>query len=218
MAGRHSAKPEKKSKVPLIIIIAVAVAVIAGVIVLIIFLNGNSQKPTDENIETTVATSTVEETIQTAVATTTSVSDESSSSETQNSAEYHSLDETLPAETEESVDVVVPTNGGEKKAGFNATYIPYKAVDPDSGDDVPLREFFGTSYADGVITFNSDGTFRDGLISSSANSGAYIVEDNTINATYTNDKNITITINSWEDDAPSAFTVHYNGCDVYFHD
>ena len=43
MAGRHSAKPEKKSKVPLIIIIAVAVAVIAGVIVLIIFLNGNSQ-------------------------------------------------------------------------------------------------------------------------------------------------------------------------------
>lgn len=218
MAGRHSAKPEKKSKVPLIIIIAVAVAVIAGVIVLIIFLNGNGQKPTADNTETTVVTSTAEETNQSTVVTTTSVADESSSSETQNSAEYHSSDETLPPETEESVNVVVPTNGGAKKDGFNATYIPYKAVDPDSGDDVPLREFFGTSYADGVMTFNSDGTFRDGLISSSANSGAYIVEDNTMTATYANDKNITITINSWEDDAPSDFTVHYNGCDVYFHD
>lgn len=69
-----------------------------------------------------------------------------------------------------------------------------------------------------MITFNSDGTFRDGLTSSSANSGAYIVEDNTITATYTNDKNILVTINSWEDDTPSDFTVHYNGCDVYFHD
>lgn len=217
MAGRHSAQPEKTSKLPLIIIIAVAVAVIAGVIVLIIFLNGNSQKSPDDNTETTVASSVAEETSLTTVQTT-SVTEEDNSSDVQNSVEYHSSDETLPPETEESVNIVVPTKGGEKKDGFNATYIPYKAVDPDSGDDVPLRDFFGTSYADGVMTFNSDGTFRDGLISSSANSGAYIVEDNTITATYTNDKNVTITINSWEDDAPSDLTVHYNGCDVYFHD
>lgn len=218
MAGRHSAKPEKTSKVPLVIIIAVAVAVTVGVIVLIIFLNGNKQKTTADNTGTVVTTSIGGETGQTGLATTVAVSDKNNSSDGQNTAEYHSEDETLSPESEEPADIVVPTQGGEKKAGFNATYIPYKAVDSDSGDDVPLREFFGTSYTDGVITFNSDGTFRDGLTSSSANSGAYIVEDNTITATYTNDKNILVTINSWEDDTPSDFTVHYNGCDVYFHD
>lgn len=47
-------------------------------------------------------------------------------------------------------------------------------------------------------------------------SGAYVVEGEDISATYSNDKNMQISVNEWENGAPKDFVVNYGGYDVYF--
>lgn len=212
MAGRHIAKTSKSSKMPLVILCIVAVIIIAAVICAIIFMNngGVTETPTEATqSETTVEQTTIFDEITSAVdSQATTVVDT-----TQEQGVTHTHNE------EETVDVVVPTNGGEEVSYFNATYVPDSAVDSASGEACSLKEVFGSSYTGGVITFNSDGTFTDTVTSSSVHSGAYVVEGSSIVATYTNDNNMSITVNSWENGIPSEFVINYggdNGYDVYF--
>ncbi|MCD8026122.1 MAG: hypothetical protein LUF33_04110 [Clostridiales bacterium] len=51
---------------------------------------------------------------------------------------------------------------------------------------------------------------------SSVDSGSYVIKDDTITATYTNDKNMSITVTQWNGDTPTQFIVNYGGYDVYF--
>ena len=100
---------------------------------------------------------------------------------------------------------------------FNATFIPNGKVDDNlTGGSATLREVFGTGAAEGVLTFNSDGTFKDTLISSESNRGAYVVQDKTIHATYTNDRNMRIEVTEWDGDTPAQFNIQYGDFTVYF--
>lgn len=204
MAGRHSAKSSKK---PLVIICIAAAVIIIGVVCAVIFFNSGS-KPANTNQATTQqTTSTVQLT-----------SAESADTTLQpTTAEQPTTQvESFTGETSEVPKVVVPTQSGQEVSYFNATYVPYKAIDSSTNEECSLREVFGSSFSQGVITFNSDGTFTDSVTSSSVDSGAYAVEGDTIVATYSNDKNMSVKVVSWEGDTPSELIINYGGYDVYF--
>ena len=204
MAGRHSAKTSKK---PIVIICIVAAVIIIGVICAVIFFNSGSKPANTTSTTTHQTTSTVPSTTVESAQTTLQPT-ESEQPTTQS--------ETFAGETSEVSKVVVPTQGDQEVSYFNATYVPYKAVDSSTNEECTLREVFGSAFSQGVITFNSDGTFTDSVTSSSANSGAYAVEGDKIVATYTNDKNMSVKVASWEGDTPSELIINYGGYDVYF--
>lgn len=204
MAGRHSAKTSKK---PIVIICIVTAVIIIGVICAVIFFNSGSKPANTTSTTTQQTTSTVPSTTVESAQTTLQPT-ESEQPTTQS--------ETFAGETSEASKVVVPTQSGQEVSYFNATYVPYKAVDSSTNEECTLREVFGSSFSQGVITFNSDGTFTDSVTSSSANSGAYAVEGDKIVATYTNDKNMSVKVASWEGDTPSELIINYGGYDVYF--
>lgn len=215
MAGRHTAKGSS-SKLPIIIISVAAVVVVAAVIVLAVFLNSNTNTKTESNsAEATTAVTVAQQEAWQETTVQSEASDETKAEES-NESEARDEEATQAQIDEEAKDIVVPTMGGTIKSAFNSTYIPYKAIDSSNDEEVPLREFFGSNYTDGVLTFNDDGTFSDTITSNSADSGAYAVEDDSIIITYTNDKNVFITVNSWDGDTPTDITVHYGECDVYF--
>ena len=204
MAGRHSAKTSKK---PIVIICIVAAVIIIGVICAVIFLNSGSKPANTTSTTTQQTTSTVQST---------SVESAQTTLQPTESEQPTTQSETFAGETSEVSKVVVPTQGGQEVSYFNATYVPYKAVDSSTNEECTLREVFGSAFSQGVITFNSDGTFTDSVTSSSANSGAYAVEGDKIVATYTNDKNMSVKVASWEGDTPSELIINYGGYDVYF--
>lgn len=204
MAGRHSAKSSKK---PIVIICIVTAVIIIGVICAVIFFNSGSKPANTTSTTTQQTTSTVPSTTVESAQTTLQPT-ESEQPTTQS--------ETFAGETSEVSKVVVPTQGGQEVSYFNATYVPYKAVDSSTNEECTLREVFGSAFSQGVITFNSDGTFTDSVTSSSANSGAYAVEGDKIVATYSNDKNMSVKVASWEGDTPSELIINYGGYDVYF--
>lgn len=204
MAGRHSAKTSKK---PIVIICIVTAVIIIGVICAVIFFNSGSKPANTTSTTTQQTTSTVQSTTVESAQTTLQPT-ESEQPTTQS--------ETFAGETSEVSKVVVPTQGGQEVSYFNATYVPYKAVDSSTNEECTLREVFGSAFSQGAITFNSDGTFTDSVTSSSANSGAYAVEGDKIVATYTNDKNMSVKVASWEGDTPSELIINYGGYDVYF--
>ena len=201
MAGRHSAKSSKAPAI-IITIIAVVVAIAIGVV---IFLNfGN--KPSSNSTKTTTESTTVQ------------VSNNEDVSAPEQATEDATKEEgiTIPENEGENVDVVVPTNGNGEVRYFNATYVPSYAIDTASEEECSLKEVFGSSYAGGVITFNEDGTFSDSLTSLNANSGAYVVEGDSITATYSNDKNMIIEVEVWDNGTPLEFHINYGGYEVYF--
>lgn len=204
MAGRHSAKTSKK---PIVIICIVTAVIIIGVICAVIFFNSGSKPANTTSTTTQQTTSTVPST---------SVESAQTTLQPTESEQPTTQSETFAGETSEVSKVVVPTQGGQEVSYFNATYVPYKAVDSSTNEECTLREVFGSAFSQGVITFNSDGTFTDSVTSSSVNSGAYAVEGDTIVATYTNDKNMSVKVTSWEGDTPSELIINYGGYDVYF--
>lgn len=204
MAGRHSAKISKK---PILIICIVTAVIIIGVICAVIFFNSGSKPANTTSTTTQQTTSTVPST---------SVESAQTTLQPTESEQPTTQSETFAGETSEVSKVVVPTQGGQEVSYFNATYVPYKAVDSSTNEECTLREVFGSAFSQGVITFNSDGTFTDSVTSSSANSGAYAVEGDKIVATYTNDKNMSVKVTSWEGDTPSELIINYGGYDVYF--
>lgn len=204
MAGRHSAKSSKK---PLVIICIAVAVIIIGVVCAVIFFNSGSKTANTDTTTTQKTTSTVQ-----------STSAESAETTLQpTTAEQPTTQiESFTGETSEVPKVVVPTQSGQEVSYFNATYVPYKAIDSSTNEECSLREVFGSSFSQGVITFNSDGTFTDSVTSSSVDSGAYAVEGDTIVATYSNDKNMSVKVVSWEGDTPSELIINYGGYDVYF--
>lgn len=204
MAGRHSAKTSKK---PIAIICIVTAVIIIGVICAVIFFNSGSKPANTTSTTTQQTTSTVQST---------SVESAQTTLQPTESEQPTTQAETFAGETSEVSKVVVPTQGGQEVSYFNATYVPYKAVDSSTNEECTLREVFGSAFSQGVITFNSDGTFTDSVTSSSANSGAYAVEGDKIVATYSNDKNMSVKVASWEGDTPSELIINYGGYDVYF--
>lgn len=204
MAGRHSAKTSKK---PIVIICIVTAVIIIGVICAVIFFNSGSKPANTTSTTTQQTTSTVQST---------SVESAQTTLQPTESEQPTTQSETFAGETSEVSKVVVPTQGGQEVSYFNATYVPHKAVDSSTNEECTLREVFGSAFSQGVITFNSDGTFTDSVTSSSANSGAYAVEGDKIVATYTNDKNMSVKVASWEGDTPSELIINYGGYDVYF--
>ncbi|MGN0501311.1 MAG: hypothetical protein ACI4HN_00140 [Ruminococcus sp.] len=209
MAGRHSAKSSKK---PLVIICIVVAVIIIGVVCAVIILNSGS-KPANTNSTTTNSTTT-----QQTTSTVQSSSSESAETTLQptEAEEPTTQAETFTGETSEVPKVVVPTQSGQEVSYFNATYVPYKAIDSSTNEECSLREVFGSAFSQGVITFNSDGTFTDSVTTSSVDSGAYAVDGDTISATYSNDKNMSVKVASWEGDTPSELIINYGGYDVYF--
>ncbi len=219
MAHRYAGGNSKK---PVAIIVAVAVAVLAAAVVAILFVL-NSGKSDNKGETTRAATSVAQTIAETTVAGTQSNSDDSAKPdqsviETEQPQSLPEAQSTQSGYDESSAaqSIVVPTKGTGEIGYFNATYIPYKAVDKDTNSEVSLREVFGTSYSQGVLTFNSDGSFTDSMYASEAESGAYVVEGEDISATYSNDKNMQITVNEWENGSPKDFVVNYGGYDVYF--
>lgn len=204
MAGRHSAKTSKK---PIVIICIVTAVIIIGVICAVIFFNSGSKPANTTSTTTQQTTSTVQST---------SVESAQTTLQPTEFEQPTTQSETFAGETSEVSKVVVPTQGGQEVSYFNATYVPYKAVDSSTNEECTLREVFGSAFSQGVITFNSDGTFTDSVTSSSSNSGAYAVEGDKIVATYTNDKNMSVKVASWEGDTPSELIINYGGYDVYF--
>jgi hypothetical protein len=76
---------------------------------------------------------------------------------------------------------------------------------------------FGSGYnTSGVITFNNDGTFSDTIPSENARTGGYVVQNNKIIATYSDDKNMEITVTEWDGNTPASFYIVYAGYNVYF--
>lgn len=204
MVGRHSAKSSKK---PLVIICIVAAVIIIGVVCAVIFLN-SGLNPANKNIATSQQTTSTVQSVTDEIADTTLQPTTAEQPTTQI--------ESFTGETSEVPKVVVPTQSGQEVRYFNATYVPYKAVDSSTNEECSLREVFGSAFSQGVITFNSDGTFTDSVTSSSVDSGAYALEGDTIVATYSNDKNMSVKVASWEGDTPSELIINYGGYDVYF--
>ncbi len=202
----------KTSKKPIVILVTViAVIVVAGIIFAVMLMNGKS---TSENQNTTTQqTTALTETTQD-----NSVQSEQTTQDSQYSATGTQAGDEEDTEETSAVhnDVVVPTKGDGEISYFNATYVPYKAIDTATNAECSLREVFGSAFSNGVITFNSDGTFTDSVTSSSSNYGEYIVEGDEISATYSNDKNMQITAVEWDGDTPTELIINYGGYDVYF--
>ncbi|MEE1318643.1 MAG: hypothetical protein UHD05_03960 [Ruminococcus sp.] len=201
MAGRHSAK-SSNSLIKIISIIAIIVILVVCTVIVVNIFTNNEQSVSETTASTQQTTTVNEETTAEAELITSEPTTEQGV--------------TADPSTQETQVVVVPTQNGEDVSYFNATFVPYKAIDTVTDTECTLKEVFGSSYAGGVITFNSDGTFSDSLLSSSINKGAYVVEGETISATYENDKNMSISVQSWDGDTPSEFVINYGGYDVYF--
>ena len=217
MAGKHQ---QKTSNAPLVILIIVAVAGVGALVSgAIFFMNGGLSIFKGE--ETTVAATTeaLSQTdapaAQTTEAAATSAADETV--ETKAETEQTTSAESSVKTEDEPIDIAVPTDPDVEVSYFNATFIPNGKVDDNlTGGSATLREVFGTGAAEGVLTFNSDGTFKDTLISSESNRGAYVVQDKTIHATYTNDRNMRIEVTEWDGDTPAQFNIQYGDFTVYF--
>ena len=212
MAGKHL---QKQSNKPLVILIIVAIIVIAAIVAgVIFFMNGGmSMFKGEEQQATTEAVSTA------VIPESTAAPDTQAETKAENAQEAPAPTEaeTGVAPQESKIDVAVPMEDGVEPTYFNASFIPNgKVEDTTSGQSVTLREAFGQSASDGVLTFNSDGTFRDTLVSGEHNQGAYVVQNHIIHATYTNDKNMIIDVVEWDGDTPVRFMVLYGDFLVYF--
>ncbi len=213
MAGKHL---QKQSNKPLVILIIVAIIVIAAIVAgVIFFMNGGMSMFKGEEQQTTAPAAATTSVIPESTAAQQEQSETKAEDENEQSAPTEA--ETGVAPQESKIDVVVPMDDGVELTYFNASFIPNgKVEDTTSGQSVTLREAFGQSASDGVLTFNSDGTFRDTLISGEHNQGAYVVQNHIIHATYTNDKNMIIDVVEWDGDTPVRFTVLYGDFLVYF--
>ena len=220
MAGKHAASANGGKKAAVIVIIAVlAAALIGGGI--FFFVNMNSQKDKDKNtpVEITSAETTAQvSTARQSQTSGTKESEKASQTPAQNqTGAQQSAEDSGSQGTTAAVDIVVPTQEGVKASYFNATYIPNgEAQDAETGNPVSLREALGAGYSEGAVTFNADGTFTDSLTAAGEMTGKYVVQGEKITATYSDDRNMEITVTEWNDGAPSRFSVNYGGCIVFF--
>ena len=192
-------KTDKKSKAPIIVIIIVLAVLIAAAIFAILYFNGafsQNDGDTDSSVSTT--------------------SDEFGTTAAQG---MHGQLQPDSESSEETNIVIPPTEKDGEITYFSGKFIPSgKVVDRLTGNNnATLREVFGAGYnAQGGITFNNDGTFLDTLRPSHNNTGGYVVQNNKIIATYSDDINMDITVTEWNGNAPKSFYVVYADYEVYF--
>ena len=215
MAGKYARKTSKK---PVAIAIVSVVAVIAAVVAVVFILGrngggdiGETTQPASTVLNTTAAATSAA--VQTELSETTAMPEQSETSQESSDIQPATGEE----ESSSEQSIIVPASGSGEPGYFNSTYVPYRAVDGDTGSEVSLREVFGAAFSEGVLTFNDDGSFTDSLTVSEPKKGAYIVEGEGISATYSDDRNMQITVNEWENGEPVDFTVNYGGYEVYFH-
>ena len=203
MAGKHG-KKEKKSKAPVVIILVIAVIAVIAAVIAVLYFNGVFGSENNNPQESTTPTAS-------AVPYTTAQAMHGQDQTSAQSSEQSSAQEQTNA-------VVVPTEAEGDVTHFNATFIPNgRVVDTVSGNNTSLKEVFGTGYnTSGVLTFNSDGTFSDTVSSHEPATGGYAVQNQKISATYSNDKNMDITVTEWDGNTPVSFYVVYAGYQVYF--
>ncbi len=199
MAGKHAA-PSTGAKRPLIVILIIA-AVAALVTVGVVFFMNRQKEPKKQTSAPTAPPQTF--TTNDTPTVTPTEAPGTTLPEVTTAATEPVFTTEAPAGTEEvpqiSEEIQIPTGGGEITY-FNATYIPDKhAVDLSTGQTVNLREVFGQSAYSGAITFNDDGTFVSNLDGSGSDVGQYIVEGDSITATYTYDRNLDITVTEWDE-------------------
>lgn len=226
MTGRHFSG--KKSKKPLIIIISVIAALIvcaAAAFFLIpscdnlvnVFPSATHPSITERPQATTQANISEQPTTEMSEQPTTesklSLNQENTDSE-ESSDNQKATEQGVPMQSSNSESVVVPGDI-ENATYFSSTFTPYKAVDSITEEECSLKEVFGSSYSGGSITFNSDGSFTDTLTTSSSNSGSYALDDSKLIATYSNDKNMDVSVSSWNGDTPSEIIINYGGYYVY---
>ncbi len=208
MAKRYNSNDTKITKIISIALVVVLVVVIG----VIIFKNVFGEEPPKTLPSTYDQVATTE-----LIEATTSNSSEESKKPTDKEANKGETSATEPT-TEK---VVVPSDGGEDAKYFSGIYTPYRVVDTLAEefeeDEVTLREAFGEAYSGGLIAFYKDGTFKDTVTTSSANSGSYKVSGEMIIATYADDKNMEITVTGWSGGRPAEFMIEYGGgYQVYF--
>lgn len=220
---------KKKSKKPAIIIIsiiAVIAIIIAVAILLFQTLGGSSNNLpfatnpsiTEHTQETTQVTVSEQPTTE-KTENITSNTEQNASTQNPDSEESSDIqkttDESITMQSSNSESVVVPGDVDDATY-FSATYSPYKAVDSETNEQCSLKEVFGSSYGGGgSVTFNSDGSFSDTLTTSSSNKGSYAVKDSKLIATYSNDRNMDVSVSSWNGDTPSEIIINYGGYYVY---
>lgn len=230
MKGKHFSNGTKKGsgKLAIIIIsIVIAVAVIVAAIILLIPSFGKSIKSDPfathpsitERTQTTTSNSASE---QTATEKTEETTDAEKDTSSQNSDEESNKDKNenkensdgIPKQSSDSEVVVVPGDL-DNATYFSASFSPYKAIDSVTDEECPLKEVFGSSYGGGNVSFKNDGTFTDSLATSSSDRGSYAVSNNKLIATYSNDKNMDVSVSSWNGDVPSEIIINYGGYYVY---
>ena len=194
---------KKKSKAPVIIIIVAAVIVIAAAVFAILFFSGAFKNKT-ETQPTTAQTTTVEDNTVQAIHGQVETAAQTSDAES--------------SQAEETTVVIVPTEAEGDITYFSGTYAPNGTViDTFTGQSATLKEIFGNGYnTEGKLTFNEDGTFSDTLPSKEGKNGAYVVQNGKISATYSDDRNMDITVTEWNGGKPASFYVVYAGYNVYF--
>lgn len=215
MSGRHAVKSSKK---PLIIVICAVVLVAIIVAAIILFMNLSGKNNNSATTVPTTATSTIANNTDSTQNVSTSASETTQPSSESSKVSQEPTEQGYTSESSsDDSNIVVPTiSGEEQKPKFSATLIPYYAKDENTSAEYSLKDLFGSAYSGGGLTFNEDGTFIDGITSSSVNSGAYIVEGDSVVITYSNDKNVIATVTEWNGDVPSEITVNYGGIVVSF--
>lgn len=198
MADKKS-KTEKKSKAPVIVIIVACVVLIAAAIFAILFFNGAFGQNDGDNNSTELTTS-----------------DEFGTTSAQG------MHGQLPSDSQSSEEtnvVLPPTEAEGEITYFSGTFTPNgKVIDQLTGNkNATLREVFGNGYnSKGGITFNDNGTFEDTLRPSDNSNGGYVVQNKKVIATYSDDKNMDITVTKWDGNTPISFYVVYADYAVYF--
>lgn len=192
-------KTEKKSKAPIIIIIIVAVVLIAASVFALVFFNGAFSKKDVDNESSVSVTS-----------------DEFGTTAAQG---MHGQLQPDSQSSEPTNKVLPPTEEEGEITYFSGSFTPNgKVVDRLTGNkNATLREVFGAGYnAQGGVIFNNDGTFSDNLRPSHNSTGGYVVQNEKVIATYSDDKNMDITVTEWNGNAPKSFYIVYADYEVYF--
>lgn len=215
MSAKHITTNNSNKK-KIIIIVSAIVVIIAAIVLVVFFAFGNKNKNNNTATSTAVTTTQSVSTSETTVAQTTDSQSSVTAEQSQQSSESSSNAQTS-SNSETSQAIIVPTkNGADVQQGFSASFTPYKAYDEETNSQVELNEVFGSSYRGGSINFSENSTFNETFSAGGTSSGAYVVEGNTITATYTNDKNISISIISKDGNTPTEIMMNYGGYNVYF--
>lgn len=140
-------------------------------------------------------------------------------------ANGHEVEKTTAASQQVEEGSVQPTTeaiavsgaeNADEELYFSAELYPYKAFDTVGNRNASVKEVFGSVYSGEGLTFDENGLFADNITQSEYNYGAYTVTDGVINMTYSNDKNATAQIISYEDGVPSEIVIDFVGYEVYF--